>query len=242
MVETVQIVVGGSPMSMFVATPAGGGKGPGVLVSHHQNGLSEMTRIMVEKFASEGFTAVAPDHYHRTPELPDIAAKKKVVTDENLIVDMKAAVDWLRAHPRVDPNQTIITGYCMGGRHTLLGAATIPGFRAAGDFYGGGVMNARGGGPTVFERLSGITCPVGGWFGLDDHNPPPDEARKVEAELKRLGVPVEDFVFYKDTGHGFMDPTMGPPKYNAASAEDAWTRSMAFFRRCLGEAQRSAAE
>ena len=231
MIQKVRIVVDGSPMDMMVAVPEGGARGPGVLVSHHQNGLSEMTRIMVEKFAREGFTAVSPDHYHRTPSLPDIAAKKKVVTDENLISDMKAATAWLRAHPRVDPDQTIITGYCMGGRHTLLGAATIPGFRAAGDFYGGGVMTARGGGPTVFERLSGITCPVGGWFGLDDHNPPPEDARKVE-----------DFVFYENTGHGFMDSTMGPPKYNERSANDAWARSMNFFRKCLGEAQRNAAE
>ena len=115
----------------------------------------------------------------------------------------------------------------MGGRQTLLGAATVPGFRCAIDCYGGGVMRAHGSGPTVFERLTTITCPVAGFFGINDTNPPPEDVRKVEAELKRLGVPT-DFHIYENTGHAFMDPDQ--KRYVEASALDAWDRILKFLK------------
>ena len=87
-------------------------------------------------------------------------------------------------------------------------------------------MRAQGEGPTVFERLSGITCPVAGFFGVHDTNPPPEDVRKVEAELNRLGV-MTDFHIYDDTGHAFMDPDQ--KRYVEASANDAWARISAFL-------------
>ena len=59
--ETVQIVVDGSPMNMLVATPAGEARAPGVLLSHYQHGLGPFTRRNAERLASEGFVVVAPD-------------------------------------------------------------------------------------------------------------------------------------------------------------------------------------
>ncbi len=116
----------------------------------------------------------------------------------------------------------------MGGRQALLGAATVPGFRCAIDCYGGGVMRPLGEGPSVFERLSSITCPVAGFFGIDDKNPPPEDVRKVEAEFGRLGIET-DFHIYENTGHAFMDPDQ--KRYVDASAKDAWVRILAFLKR-----------
>src|SRR6185295_2271537 len=119
-----------------------------------------------------------------------------------LIADMEAATAWLRAHQRVIAEATAIMGHCMGGRQTLLGAATVPGFRCAIDCYGGSVMKAHGEGPDVFEWLSLIRCPVAGFFGAEDTNPAPEDVRKVEAELKRHGIET-DFHIYENTGHAF---------------------------------------
>jgi carboxymethylenebutenolidase len=229
MLETVNITVDGSPMAMFVATPDGAGKHPGILLSHHQNGLSPFTRMTAENLAKEGFVVVAPDHYHHTSPDLDLAARKAQLLDTQIIADMLAATEYLRAHTRVKSDATAIMGHCMGGRHTLLGAATVQGFRCGAVFYGGGVMTSRGPGPTVFERLSGVHCPIAGFFGAKDKNPSPADVRKIEAELMKLGVAC-DFRIYDDTDHGFMDPTMGPPKYMEKSAKDAWTRSLAFLR------------
>jgi dienelactone hydrolase len=127
----------------------------------------------------------------------------------------------------------------MGGRGTLLGAATVPGFRAAAVFYGGGVMVARGEGPTVFERLGGIRCPIAGFFGADDNNPPPTDVHKIEAELKRHGVSCS-FRIYEATGHGFMNP-QGGAKYREASARDAWARSIEFLKAQIAGSARAVA-
>lgn len=228
MLEIVEITVDDSPMDMYVATPDGDGNYPGILLLHYKHGLASFTRRNARKLASEGFTVVAPDLFHHTPGEPDVEKRKKAMFDVRLINDMRAATDYLRNHPRVIPDATAIMGHCMGGRQTLLGAATIPGFRCGIDCYGGGVMTALGDGPTVFERLSGIKCPIAGFFGIHDTNPPPEDVRKVEAELKRLGVET-DFHIYEDTGHAFMDPDQ--KRYVEASAKDAWSRILAFLRK-----------
>jgi carboxymethylenebutenolidase len=227
MLETVQLVVDGSPMDMLVATPEGGGKHAGVLLSHYQHGLGPFTHRNAKYLASEGFVVVAPDHYHHTPGETDLAKKKQGLLDVRLIADMQAATAYLRSHPKVNPDATAIMGHCMGGRQTLLGAATVPGFRCGIDCYGGGVMRALGEGPTVFERLSSIRCPIAGFFGVNDKNPPPDDVRKVEAELQRLGIET-DFHIYENTGHAFMDPDQ--KRYVEASTKDAWTRIIAFLK------------
>ncbi len=228
MLETVQIVVDGRPMDMLVAVPAGGGMRAGILLSHYQHGLGPFTRRNAEFLAGEGYVVVAPDHYHHTPGETDLKKRKQGLRDVRLIADMQAATAYLRAHPRVNLDATAILGHCMGGRQALLGAATVPGFRCAIDCYGGGVMRSLGEGPSVFERLSSIACPVGGFFGIDDKNPPPEDVRKVETELRRLGIET-DFHIYENTGHAFMDPDQ--KRYVEASAKDAWVRILAFLKR-----------
>jgi carboxymethylenebutenolidase len=232
MLEIVTLVVDGSPMNLLVAVPEGAGRHPGILLSHHQDGLDEFTRSTAEGLAREGFVVVSPDHYHHTPDEPDLATKKAALRDERMIADMAAATDYLRRHSRVRTDATAIIGHCMGGRGTLLGAATVPGFRAGAVFYGGGVMMARGDGPTVFERLGGIKCPMAGFFGIEDKSPSPDDVGKIKAELERFGVPC-DFRLYEATGHGFMNANS--VKYREASARDAWARSIAFLREHLTE-------
>jgi carboxymethylenebutenolidase len=226
----VTLTVDESPMNMLVAVPAGQGQAPGILLSHYQHGLGPFTWRNAETLARAGYMVVAPDHYHHTPDETDLKKRKAGLIDVRLIADMIAATDYLRAHPRTDSARTAIMGHCMGGRQTLLGAATVPGFRCAIDCYGGGVMRAQGPGPTVFERLSAIRCPVAGFFGIHDTNPPPEDVLKVEAELKRLGIET-DFHIYENTGHAFMDPDQ--TRYVEASAQDAWRRIFAFLERHL---------
>lgn len=228
MIEKIQIAVDGCPMDMLVATPGGVGRHPGILLSHYQHGLGPFTWRNAERLASEGFVVVATDHYHHTPDEPDLKKRKMGLIDTRLIADMSAATSYLRDHSRTIPQLTAIMGHCMGGRQALLGAATVPGFRCAIDCYGGGVLKAQGPGPTVFERLSKISCPVAGFFGADDQNPPLADVRKIEAELLRLGVKTE-FHVYEQTGHAFMDPDQ--TRYVDASAKDAWMRILDFLNR-----------
>lgn len=218
-------------MEMWVALPSGMERRPGILLSHYQHGLGSFTRHNMERLASEGYVVVAPDHYHHAPSSEtDLKKRKEHLVDVRLINDMRAATLFLRAHPCTIPEKTAIMGHCMGGRQALLGAATVPGFLCALDFYGGGVMRAQGPGPSVFERLHAIKCPVAGFFGENDLNPPPEHVRAVEAEIKRAGLET-DFHIYENTGHAFMDPEQ--IRYVAASAQDAWSRAFVFLKRHL---------
>ena len=232
MLEETQIIVDGSQMKILVAVPKGSERRPGILLSHYQHGLGPFTRRNAERLASEGFMVVAPDHYHHTPSEPDLKKRKLGLIDKRLIADMEAATSFLRSHPRTIPHLTAIMGHCMGGRQALLGAATIPGFCCAIDCYGGGVLKALGPGPTVFERLPAITCPVAGFFGIDDTNPPPADVRQIEAELIRLGIETS-FHIYENTGHAFMDADQ--KRYVESSSDDAWIKILDFLRMHLAE-------
>jgi carboxymethylenebutenolidase len=120
-------------------------------------------------------------------------------------------------------------GHCMGGRMSLLLAGSSASFCAAVVYYGGGVMRSWGDGPTVFDGLKSIRCPVIGFFGNEDKNPSPEEVNRIDAELKRHDV---DHVFhrYPGVGHGFQNPNRVAPQERAAS-EDAWTKTFAFLNR-----------
>src|SRR5260370_1017745 len=76
-------------------------------------------------------------------------------------------------------------------------------FRAATSWYGGGSLNARGRpGPSPYDRMSGITCPVLGFFGQLDKNPSPEHMAMFDAKLSEGGVPHE-FHAYDGADHGF---------------------------------------
>src|SRR5258705_13601984 len=59
----------------YLATPASG-KGPGVLVIQEWWGLVPHIKRVADRFAAEGFSALAPDMYHgKTADEPDGAGK-----------------------------------------------------------------------------------------------------------------------------------------------------------------------
>jgi carboxymethylenebutenolidase len=122
----------------------------------------------------------------------------------------------------------------MGGRVAFLMAAATKSFKAAVDFYGGGVYSKWGTDrPAPSELAANISCPIQGHFGELDTNPPPDEMRTLDAELRRLGKEHE-FFFYADAPHGFNRSGWKgyKPDHDAAS----WARTLNFFAKHLTQA------
>ncbi len=107
-------------------------------------------------------------------------------------------------------------------------------FKAAVPFYAASVSVPYGEGPTTFERLANIKCPVLGFFGEEDQNPTPEDMRKMDAELTRHGVPHE-FHCYTGAGHGFMAYT-NPNMYREHAAQAAWPLLFAFLEKHLKKA------
>src|SRR5436309_1705584 len=71
----VQFPSNGGTTSGYLATPQSG-KGPGVLVIQEWWGLVGHIKKVCDRFAAEGFSALAPDLYHgKTADEPDTAGK-----------------------------------------------------------------------------------------------------------------------------------------------------------------------
>jgi carboxymethylenebutenolidase len=228
MSQTIQIDVGGDAMDLYVAGPDSAGPHPAVLVCFHRGGMDAFTRERVDLLAEAGYVAVAPDFYHRRRgESAEEAVQHR--RDEDVIADIAAAVGWLHAQNRVDDGRIAIMGHCMGGRVAFLGACALPdAFAGVVTYYGGGMFSAWGeGGPTAFERLPALRCPVVGFYGNDDTNPSPEQVDRIRAELKRLGIPYEVHR-YDGTGHAFQG-AQSPEKYREGPAKESWARTVAWL-------------
>jgi len=233
MARTARITVGGSPMDIYVAEPAKAGPHPVVLYMHHRYGVEDFTHGICDRFAADGFIALAPDLFHRRPAAEEIKTKREAMRDDEALADIGATIDVAAGLAGARRGDIAIHGHCMGGRMALVGASEYRALKAAVVLYGGNMFVPFGkGGPSAFERLHAISCPVAGFYGMKDKNPSPEEVDRIDAELTRHGVP-HVFRRYDDAGHGFSHFTL-PNLYNAAVAEDAWTKSVAFLNGIFG--------
>lgn len=227
------LTVDGSPMRCYVALPDLLGPIPAVVVCQHAGGVDDFIQRMTRCFAERGYAAIAPDLYHREdPNSGDDAMTRMGrLQDPQIIRDVSAAVAHVRGLDAVQGERIGITGFCMGGRVTLLMAGSTPdAFRAAVDFYGGNIFTPWGDGPAPFTLLDRIACPVLGLFGENDPNPSPADVEKQDDELTRLGKTYE-FYTYPGAGHAFMSE--GRPSYREGAAIDAWQKCTAWFERYL---------
>lgn len=226
--EMVEFASNGSTAKGYLATPAAGA-GPGLVVIQEYWGLVPHIEDVCERFASEGFTALAPDLYHgETTDEPDEAGKLMMALNmEQAAKDMGGAVDYLLASDRVRGDKVGVTGFCMGGGLAMM-LATQQGDKvgACVAFYG---LIAW---PDAQPDWSALTAPLMGHIAGNDEYFSPDAARELEAKLKDLGKSVE-FHYYDDTDHAFFNDTR-PEVFAPEAADTAWDRTLDFFRSHLG--------
>lgn len=227
MATTTTIAVGGNPMDVYLEAPHRAGPGPAILLMYHRGGIDDFTKGLVQRLAEGGYLVAVPDVSHRTSRDVPMPERKQFFKDTEVVADMRATVDLLKARPDVARDRIVIMGHCMGGRMCLLGAGALPDVKGAVVYYGGGVMLSWGNeGWTPFDKLRNIRCPVVGFFGGKDTNPSPADVDKIDTELTRCGVS-HIFHRYSDVGHGFQHPET--PEEETAS-EDAWAKTFAFLQ------------
>ena len=227
-----RVRVDDSNMRLYLSLPESRTQAPAVVVIQGQTGVQDFLEV-TRMIAREGYVAAAPDLYHRDPvDCRDDAPTRRLrLRDETVVKDVTAAVNFLKAHPRVDAQNLGIVGFCTGGLIVYLMAAANPDLKAGVMYYGGDTMHAWGDGHSPFERTAEIGCPIMGHFGEDDENPSPADMRKLDAELTRFGK-IHEFYSYPDAGHAFAN--LGSPKYRAHAADASWPRTFDFFARHLG--------
>ena len=225
--ETITLAAGGRMTGGYLAAPAGGAQGPGVVVIQEWWGVDGHIKSVVERFAREGFVAVAPDlYYGAVASEPDEARKLAMGLRQNweqALAVIQAAVDALLAHAQVGSATIGVTGFCMGGGLTWHGAAHLHHIGAAVPFYGGGPEMSD-------DEVARIQVPVLAIFGELDQGVSPEVAARRAAQMDRAGVSHET-VIYPGAHHAFFNDTR--PIYDAPAAADAWTRMVGLFREAL---------
>jgi carboxymethylenebutenolidase len=245
--HTVEVLtVGGSPMETFVFQPAGEGPHPALILAQHipvgHAGLEndEFTLRTAERYAANGYVVAVPFIFHWWPKQADIQLKRDESRDDRMVLDMSAAFSLLEQRSDVDARRIGVVGHCWGGRVAWLAACHLPRLAAAAIFYGGRIRLPMGtGNPAPIELADRIRCPVIGFFGEEDQNPPPLDVDEYARALARAGVP-HTFHRYAGAGHAFQNfPT--PERYRPEASEDAWAKALAFFAQHLGTARSNTA-
>ncbi|HVF39843.1 MAG TPA: dienelactone hydrolase family protein [Gemmatimonadaceae bacterium] len=204
----------------YVSLPAQ--PGPGIVVIQEWWGLVDHIKDLVDRFAAEGFVALAPDLYHGDmTRSPDAAGKMLMALNIGEAgKDIRGAADYLLSLEEVQPKKVATLGFCMGGQLALYAAAKFPEQISAGvDFYG---IH-----PNAQIDPDELRVPVLAHFGKRDPTVPEADARKLVESLQSAGKSV-DAHFY-DAGHAFFNDTR-PEAYDAESAHLAWDRTLAFLR------------
>lgn len=216
------------------AQPGAGEKSPGVLVFPEAFGIDKHIRDVTERFAKEGYLAIAPELFHRTAppgfegdtaDIQSVMPHVMALSNFNLEADIRATHDALLHESRIDGQRIACVGFCMGGRVSFLANLILP-LRAAISFYGGGIAKSeRGSG--LLSRVDQANAPIFlFWGGLDKHIGP-EQRRDVSEALrgaKKTFVSME----FADADHAFFNDTR--PNYHRVAAEQAWKLSLMFLK------------
>src|SRR3989441_57577 len=121
----------------YLATPASG-KGPGVVVIQEWWGLVPHIKDVCDRFADEGYVALAPDLYHgESTRSPDEAGKLMMALRiDEAEKDLRGAIQYLLNHDATVGDKTGSIGFCMGGALSLYAASKNPQVGACVIFYG----------------------------------------------------------------------------------------------------------
>jgi carboxymethylenebutenolidase len=222
--QIVEFKSNGGTTNGYLSTPASG-SGPGVIVIQEWWGLVPHIKAVADRFASEGFVALAPDLYHgKSTTSPDEAGKLMMALNiDEAEKDLRGAVQYLVNHEAVAGDKVGTVGFCMGGVLSLYAASKNPQAGACVIFYGAH--------PKVKPDLANLSAAVLGLYAERDSSVPPSAVRELEAKLKSLGKDVEMHI-YPGTDHAFFNDTR-PEVYNRAAAADAWKRTIEFLRKNL---------
>jgi len=226
--EMVEFPSNGSKGTGYLAVPESG-SGPGVVVIQEWWGLNDQIKEVCDRYAGEGFVALAPDLYRgqATTKEDEAGQMMMALNIEQAAKDMAGAVDYLKGHDAVAGNGVGVTGFCMGGGLALWLATLRPDdVKAVVPYYG--VIPW----PAAQPDWSKLKAPVQGHYAENDDFASPETVRKLEEELKGHGADVE-LSIYPGVGHAFTNHHR-PEVFHEEHSQTAWERTLAFFRQHLG--------
>ena len=183
-------------------------------------GVNSHIRSVADRYAQEGFLAVAPALFDRVVpgvelEYTDEGRQQGIslagkLSPEAVLRDIEAAI--VHARGAVRSGKVAVVGYCLGGSYAWLSATRLSPDAAVG-YYGSKIAAAVGEEPR---------CPVILHFGRNDKGIPLEQVEKIQAA--RPGLPV----YLYEAGHGFNRD--GSPAFVGEAAGLAFSRTLELLR------------
>jgi carboxymethylenebutenolidase len=220
----------GKEVNVFIARPAGVEKAPAIIVIQEWWGLNPHIEDVAQRYAREGFIAVAPDLYDgvTTKDSKEAANLMGALKTEKGLEYLQIVLDRLRSMSEV--SSVGVTGFCMGGTFALLLACHAK-VEASAPFYGDVPVDT-----TVIGRLR---CPLLFIGGEKDQWITVEKMSRLDTALKQYAKEGEVRI-YKGADHAFFNNTRSEV-YSKADAEDAWKRVIEFFNKHLRKGQAAGA-
>jgi carboxymethylenebutenolidase len=209
---------------------------PGVIVIQEIFGVNAHIRDVTERLAREGYRAIAPAIFQRTAPGFEVGYTmdetivgrqyKDLTTAAELLSDIQATINYLKAMPTVKKTGFGAIGFCFGG-HVAYLAATLPDIQATASFYGAGIATLTpGGGNPTLTRTAEITGTLYAFFGGHDPLISNEQTEQIEAALQAHRISHQ--VFRYSAGHGFFCDRR--PDYNAQAAAESWNQVQQLFK------------
>jgi carboxymethylenebutenolidase len=213
--------------------PDGDGPWPGVLVFPDAAGVRETFRQFGDRLADEGYVALVPDIYYRAGEWApfDIATvftdpqqrtrlfgMVRSLTNDRIIADAEAYADFLLGRPEVSGPAIGTTGYCMGGRMSLVAAAGLGRKIAAAASFHGGRLAVADDPSSPHLAADRITATVYVAGAEEDDSFTTAQAELLQGALTGAGV--DYTVEFYPAHHGFAVPDN--PTYDAEASARHW--------------------
>ena len=228
--ENVELSVAGTPpMHAYVARPSSVGRHPGLMVFQEAFGVNGHIRNVTDRFAEQGYVAIAPELFHRTAppgyegdykNFPSVRPHIDTVTNGAAEADIRATYDWLQSSAYVKADQISCIGFCMGGKIAFLANAVVP-MRSAISFYGGGIAQ------NLLDRAAKLHGPALLIWGGKDKHITADHRKAVTDGLDAQKKSYVNVVF-SNADHGFFCDER--PAYKPKAANQAWALALEFLR------------
>lgn len=216
--EDIAVTSNEQAFQSYLAYPAIEGLYPAVVLIHSFNGLQDGYRDMTDAFAAEGFVvlAIGWQTFERSP------------TDALVEQLLRDSVAFLSARDDVDPTKIGLTGFCAGGRYTMLFMPQVKAFAAGVAWYGFPNFGNPAAPVDVIDQLDAPILIIHGT--LDRPSPIAD----IYAYATALGEAGKDFELkvYSNEPHGFMLEDGDLSRDDVAT--DAFNEMVTYFRRKLG--------
>jgi len=215
--EDVQVMSGEQAYESYIAYPDEEGIYPAIVLIHSFRGLQQGYRDMVDAFAAEGFVVLAVG-WQTFEQSPSDALVQQLMLD---------SIDYLTARDDVDPDRLGLTGFCAGGRYTMLFMPQIEAFGAGVAWYG----FPNNGNPAPADLVDDLESPMLIIHGTDDNPSPIADIYEYATQLSNVDADFELKV-YANEPHGFMLEN-GELRTDDV-ATDAFNEMVDYFTRKLG--------